>query len=215
MALLLVPATAGYLVLSKPLIQTLLEHGVMRGGSSDLVASVLDMFAVGIFPFAAFLLFMRAFYARQDARTPLVVNVVENVVTIALDFVLFPHMRVAGLALAHSVGYVVGAVLAAVLLARRVGGLESRKTLIELLKVSAATGVAALVMVVVLAVLGAAIGTGPGQAPLRLAAGGVTGLATFIAAARMLAVEELGLIRKLLPGLPGRRGVPDGPEQPR
>ena len=127
MGLLLLPATAGYLVLSRPLITTLLEHGVMSAGSSRLVAEVLDMFALGLVPFSFYLLLLRAFYARQDARTPTLVNVVLNAVYAVLSLILFPLARVQGLALAHSLCYLVGAVVAGVLLSRRIGGLDRRR----------------------------------------------------------------------------------------
>ena len=199
-ALLLVPATAAYLVLAKPLVQTLLEHGVARGASSNLVAEVLQMFAIGILPFAAFLLFNRAFYARQDTRTPLVLNVVDNVVTVALDFALFPSMGVSGLALAHSLGYVVATGVAVVLLSRRLGGLESRHTTGELTKVVLASGVATLAMVAVTTGVQEVIDTGGGRALAQLVAGSVIGGGAFLLAALTLRVEDLAVLSRLVPG---------------
>jgi putative peptidoglycan lipid II flippase len=199
-ALVLVPATAAYLVLSGPLIHVLLQHGVMRGASSTLVASVLDMFAVGLLPFSAFALFMRAFYARQDARTPMLVNLVENAVTIALDLLLFPLLAVRGLALAHSLGYLAGATLAGGLLTRRVGSLASRATLAMLVKVAVAAGLAAAAMVAVLGLVGGAVSPGGEQAVAQLLAGGAVGLGVFLLAAWTLGVEELTALQRLLPG---------------
>jgi putative peptidoglycan lipid II flippase len=199
MALLMVPATAAYLVLSRPLIRTMLEHGVMQAGSSRLVASVLDMLALGLLPFSAFLLLLRAFYARQDTRTPLLVNVVSNAVYLVFSFALFPGFDVRGLALAHSLCYTVAAVLAATLLGRRIGGLESRRTMVELAKVTAASLVSAAAMLVALWVGSAMVGPGDGRAVLQLALGGSAGLAAFLVAARTLRVEDLSLFARLLP----------------
>ncbi len=199
-ALLLVPATALYLVLAKPLIQSLLEHGVARGASSTLVAEVLQMFAIGLLPFSAFLLFNRAFYARQDTRTPLVLNIVDNVVTVALDFALFPSMGVSGLALAHSLGYVVATVVAAVLLARRLGGLETRHTLAELTKVTTASAVAAVAMLVVAAGIHQITSAGGGRALAQLTAGALAGGGAFVLAAFLLRVEDLAVLLRLVPG---------------
>lgn len=119
-ALLMLPATVAILLVSEPAVAILLERGVVQAESTELVASVLDLFALGLFPFAAYLLLMRAFYSRQDARTPALINIWENGVTIALDFILFPTMGVEGLALAHTLGYVAGTAVAGVVLARRV-----------------------------------------------------------------------------------------------
>ena len=199
-ALLMLPATAAYLVLARPLVQVLLEHGVVGRGSVGLVASTLQMFAVGLLPFAAFLLFARAFYARQDSRTPALVNVLENLVTIALDFALFPGLDVRGLALAHSLGYFAGAAVMGWLLARRMGGLELRRTAREIAKVTVASGAAAAVMVVVAGATAGLAAEGDLGALVQLATAGVAGLATFLAAARVLAVQDLSVFRRLLPG---------------
>jgi putative peptidoglycan lipid II flippase len=150
MGLLLLPATAGYLVLSRPLVTTLLEHGVMSADSSRLVAEVLNMFALGLVPFSFYLLLLRAFYSRQDAKTPTLVNVVLNTVYAVFSLILFPAFRVQGLALAHSLCYVAGAVLAGVLLSRRIGGLDTKRTFAALGRATAASVVAAGAMVLAL-----------------------------------------------------------------
>jgi len=198
-ALLLVPATAAYLVLARPLVELLLQHGVMSARSSALVAAVLKNFAIGLLPFSAFLLFLRAFYARQDARTPLMINIVENAVTVALDFALFPGLGVRGLALAHSLGYVVGAALAAVLLARRIGGLEWARTLTDLAKVALASTAAAAAMALALAAAHRLVGPGVFRAPAELTLAGGSGIAVFVAVVCALRVEEVATLRRLLP----------------
>jgi putative peptidoglycan lipid II flippase len=199
MGLLLLPATAAYLVLSRPLVTTLLQHGVMTRGSSELVARVLDMFALGLVPFSFFLLLLRAFYARQDARMPTLVNLVLNTVYIGLAIPLFALWKVPGLALAHTSCYVVGATLAAVLLRRRIGGLEGRRTAIALAKVLGASAVAAGAMAVVVELLGGE-GGGASQALVQLLVGGAAGLAVFLVVARLVGVEELDALRRLIPG---------------
>jgi putative peptidoglycan lipid II flippase len=198
-ALLLLPATAALIVLAHPAITTLLEHGVVHSHSANLVASVLQMFAIGLLPFSLYQLLMRAFYTRQDARTPALINVVGNGVTIALDFALFPLLDVRGLALAHTLGYVVGCVVAGRILLRRVGGLDRRRTLMQVARVSAASLVCAGVMVAVVAVLSAALAAGQGRALAELVLGGGIGLAVFLALARAMHVEDLALFRRFLP----------------
>jgi putative peptidoglycan lipid II flippase len=197
--LLMLPATALYLVLGEPLIRALLEHGVTTAKSADYVASVLRYFAIGLLPFAAFQLLRAAYYARQDARTPAAVNVVENAVTIALDFALFGLMHVQGLALAHSLGYVAGCAIAIVPLARATGGLEGSRVLTELGKVA----VASCLMVVAMLLVTSAVrsGTDPGEARdlLQLAAAGAAGVVVFVVAAWALRVRDLAFFRDLLP----------------
>ena len=200
MGVLLLPATAAYLVLARPLVTTLLEHGVMEAESSRLVAEVLQMFALGLVPFSFFLLLLRAFYARQDAKTPTLVNVVLNTVYGVFSLILFPALRVQGLALAHSLCYVAGAVLAGVLLSRRIGGLATGRTVAALAKASAASVVAAVAMVLAVAGVNSAMGPGGERALVQLVAGAAAGGLAFLAAAKALRVEELDTLRNLLPG---------------
>ncbi|HEX2118269.1 MAG TPA: murein biosynthesis integral membrane protein MurJ [Acidimicrobiales bacterium] len=205
MGLVLLPATAGYLVLSRPLITTLLEHGVMSSASSELVAEVLDMFALGLVPFSFFLLLLRAFYARQDARTPTLVNVVLNTVYAVFSLILFPALRVQGLALAHSLCYVAGMVLAGVVLSRRIGGLDTRRTTASLAKAAVASVVMAAAMVLAVQAVNGVTSPGTTRAVVQLVAGTLVGGAAFLGAAKLLRVEELDVLRNLLPG---RRRAP-------
>jgi len=200
MGLVLLPATAGYLVLSRPLVTTLLEHGVMSADSSRLVAEVLDMFALGLVPFSFFLLLLRAFYARQDARTPTLVNVALNVVYVVFSLILFPAFRVQGLALAHTLCYVTGAVLAGVLLSRRIGGLDTARTTAALGQAAAASVVAGLAMAIAVQGVNAVVSPSGERALLQLVVGAVAGGVAFLVAAKVLRIRELDMLRSLLPG---------------
>jgi putative peptidoglycan lipid II flippase len=198
-ALLMVPATAALIVLAHPLTTTLLEHGVVRASSADLVANVLQFFAIGLLPFSLFQLLMRAFYTRQDARTPALVNVAENAVTIALDFALFPSLDVRGLALAHTLGYVAGCVVAVRILVRRVGGLERRRTVQQIARVTLASVLCAGAMLATLGLVSAVVPSGEGRALAQLVLGSGVGLGVFLWLAREMHIEDLNLFRRLLP----------------
>jgi putative peptidoglycan lipid II flippase len=118
-AAVLIPAALGYLVLARPIVRLLLEHGVAGPSSGDLVAEVLVLFALGLFPFSAFQLLLRASYAMQDTRTPALVNIGATGLNIGANllFVLVLDLGVRGLALGHAVSYV----FAATVLFLRVG----------------------------------------------------------------------------------------------
>ena len=204
MGLLLLPATAGYLVLSRPLITTLLEHGVMSSGSSRLVAHVLDMFALGLVPFSFYVFLLRAFYARQDARTPTLVNVVLNTVYAVFSLLLFPAFHVPGLALAHSLCYLTGAVLAGILLSRRIGGLDTARTTAALGRAAVASVLAAAAMFAGVHLVNAVMGPSGERALAQLLVGAAAGGVAFVVAARLLHIEELDTLRALLPGGRGR-----------
>ncbi len=198
--LVLLPATAGYLVLSRPLVQTLLQHGVASSASTPVVASVLDMFALGLVPFSAFLVLLRAFYARQDAKTPVAINVVSTGSQVVFALILFPHLEIRGLALAHSLSYLVAALVAGAVLGRRLGGLETLHTVRELGKAVVATLLAAGAMLGAQAAIRGLIGPGTERAVAEIVVAGGLGAVVFVVAARAVGAEDLALLIDLFPG---------------
>jgi putative peptidoglycan lipid II flippase len=198
-AFVVIPAAAGYLVLAQPIVRLLLEHGVAGGTSTRLVSGVLVFFAVGLFSFSAFLLFLRAFYAMQDTRTPAVINVFAVGLNTALNLALFPVLQVRGLALAHAVAYTFATAVAAVVLRRRLGGLEGRTVARGLAKVLAgATAVGAASWGTARAI-SAVLGTASLGAQTVVVAGSVlAGLLVFIGTAAILRMEEFELLKRTL-----------------
>ena len=117
-SLVMFPAAAGLFVLATPIVQVL----VRRTEDVALTAGVLRAFAVGLAGFSVYLYSLRPFYAEGDLRTPFRVNVAQNVLQVALTVVIGLGLSTApGLALAHSIAYLVAAVAAFAIAARRLG----------------------------------------------------------------------------------------------
>ena len=128
-AFIIVPAALGYIALARPIIRLLLQHGVTQAASTDLIAGVLTMFSIGLFSFCSFQLLLRAFYSMQDTRTPALINIVAVAVQTALNLVLFRYLKVEGLALGHAAAYTAGTLIFAVMISRRLRGLDVRRLL--------------------------------------------------------------------------------------
>ena len=200
-AFVVLPAAAGYLVLAEPIVRLLLEHGVAGSASTELVSGVLTFFALGLFPFSAFLLFLRAFYATQDTRTPALVNVLAVGVNVAVNLALFPAMGVRGLALGHSIAYAVAALTAGLILRRRLGGLEGRRLAAGLGRILAAAvltgGGAWAASRLMFETLGADT---LGEQIVQVGIGVAAGLILFVGAALLLRIEEFELVRRTVAG---------------
>jgi len=196
-AFVVLPAAAGYLVLAEPIVRVLLEHGVAGARSTELVSGVLTFFAIGLFPFSAFLLCLRAFYAMQDTRTPALINVFAVGLNIVANVALFPALGVRGLALGHSLAYAFAATAAALLLRRRLGGLEGRMLatgLGRILAAAALTGAAAWGAARLMSEAFAADTLGGQIAQVGVGVAG--GLIIFIGAALLFRIEEFELVRR-------------------
>jgi putative peptidoglycan lipid II flippase len=114
MAVLVVPVSAALVALALPFMRTV-AFGRAAGTGVELLAAGLASLALGLYPYGAFLLFARAYYALDDSRTPAVAAVVSalaGVVTMVVAGTLTHGSAcVAALGLGHSVAYALGALL--------------------------------------------------------------------------------------------------------
>lgn len=212
-ALLIVPAAVGLGVLAGPLVRLLLEQGVFSADSTQAVARVLTAFVLGLPGFSLFQLFLRAHYALQDTRTPALVNVAAVGWNIVANLVLFTVLpadwKVAGLALGHASAYTLGALTFAVLLRRRLAGLDGKAIGAALARILAATaGMGALVWAVAAGVGGAVdLAAVPGQLT-QVGAAVVAGVLAYLLLARALGVPELAGMAGTLGRALARTGGP-------
>jgi peptidoglycan biosynthesis protein MviN/MurJ (putative lipid II flippase) len=117
-------------------------------------------------------------------------------------------MDVRGLALAHGLGYVVGCLVAWRILTRELDGFGDRAFWREMLKITVAAAMAAVVMLAAYLWLDVAFG-GDLAAVTQLLVGGVAGIAMFVGAAKVLGVDELDTLGRLLPArVRTRLGIP-------
>jgi putative peptidoglycan lipid II flippase len=184
LVLAILPAAAGYLVLSRPVVGFLLERGALSGASAQLTADCLAAFALGLVPFSVYLYALRGFYALHDTRTPFLLNAMENGINIALALVLSRWLDVPGLALAYAGAYALAAVAAVTVLGRRTGARLGGSAGALVRPVTAAA-----VMAVAVRLATAAL---PGTAPdgVVVAVGIVVGAATYAGVLAVLGVTE-------------------------
>lgn len=194
-ALATVPASLGLLVLSRPLVGALLQHGEFSAQAARTTAGALAGFSIGLAGFSVYLFVLRGFYAHTDTRTPFVINLGETLVKIALAIVLVRWWEVTGLALAFGLAYLFSAVWALRTLARKVQHFPLGPLTRGLAPVFAASAVMAAVVWLVSRSVGADQGVG---AVARLLAGTTAGVGTY---ALMLWVLRVGEIRTLVAGV--------------
>ena len=205
-AVLLVPATVALVALG-PLIGTVVfAHGHIGLSGGRLIGGALAGFGVGLVPFSAFQIQLRAFLAMRDSRTPALINIGVTAVNVAVDVLLYLVLpardKVVGLAIGFSVSYVVGAVVQGRVLRRRLGGFDRpvARTHVRL----AAAGLAAAVPTYVAArLLTAGLGLGVEAAFAAVIVAAFAGGAVFLGLANRMRIDELGELRRLV--RPGAR----------
>lgn len=198
-AVLLVPASLGFIALFGPLTTAAFRYGGAGGGDFGSVGRTLAIFAIGLVPFSAYLVLLRVFYARHDSRTPAVINIWANGVNIVADIVLVTVLpadeRIPGLAGGFVLSYVVGTALAVRRLRRPMGGLDGYRVTRLFVRVGIAAALGAVTAGLVAAGVEAGVGRGTGPAVLATVVAAGLGGAVYFAAARRMRVRELtGLV---------------------
>lgn len=202
-AVLLVPATA-VLVTLGPLIGTIVfRYGHIDASGARLIGGALAGFGVGLVPFSAFQIQLRAFLALRDSRTPFLVNVLVTAVNVGADvafYLLLPgRAKVVGLAVGFSLSYAVGTLIFARVLRRRLGPTEHAvgRTHIRL----AVAAVAAAVPTYAAArLLTTGLGLGREAALVAVVVGTAAGVGVFLGLASRMRIPELDHMLRLLRG---------------
>jgi len=116
--LLMLPALAGLLALAHPIIAVLFERRAFTPEDTARTAAVFMAYAPQLPLTAIDYLLINAFYARQNAKTPVVVGAVCVLVYLVVALGLIRPLGVVGLALANAVQNSAHAVILLVLLRR-------------------------------------------------------------------------------------------------
>jgi putative peptidoglycan lipid II flippase len=204
--LLILPAAVGYFLLAHPIVRLLLQHGVATSRSTDLVADVLRIFVVGLVPFSLFQLFLRAFYALQDTKTPFVINVLAVGANTIFNVLVFDSLRVEGLAAGLAGAYAIGAVVQWRALSRRIGGVDGARVARSSVRIAAAAaGMAGVVWATSRLMERGLEPSGLLEATLAVAVPVAVGAIAYLGLATLFHVEELAFVRNAVVGRLARR----------
>ncbi|MBV9027852.1 MAG: murein biosynthesis integral membrane protein MurJ [Candidatus Eremiobacteraeota bacterium] len=187
-----IPSAFALIVLAHPMVQALFERGTFQASATDLTAGLLPYAAVGLIALAANVVLTRCCFACHETVAPVTISVATVVLNVLLSLVWLPSLGARGLLLANSVSQTVQAALLLMVAARLVAGIDWRSLAISGGKVL----LSSIAMLLALGWIGA-LGVTP-EASLASRAwflfGQIAiGATVFVAAARVLGVEELEL----------------------
>ena len=205
--ILTVPSSVAIIVLSKPIIVTLLEHGHFSSSASGNTARALAGLAVGLVGFSVYVFALRGFYAHEDTRTPFLVNLFENVLNVVLAVLLVERHGVLGLGLAFGIAYMVASLVVVWLLHTKHGAIQWERLASILWRTVTASAVMGAVVWSIQFGLEARSGF-TRIAELFLSVG--AGVLTYVVGLYMLRVPEMHDLKSLLP----RRSSDVGAQMP-
>jgi len=100
-----IPAMVGIMLLSKPLVQLILGGGEFDENAINLTASILFFFAISI-PFESLVhILARAFYAKQNTLTPMIINLSAMTVISLITLYVAPQYGAKWFSIGFSIGF--------------------------------------------------------------------------------------------------------------
>src|SRR5262245_44192160 len=133
--LLCVPSAVGLIVLGRPIVGLIFEHGKFTGVDTAQTANALAAYALGLAGYAAVKVLSPAFYALNDARTPMVISLGSIVVNYAINSLLVKPLGHVGLALSTSSVALVNFLLLMLFMRRKLTRIEGWRLSVTLGKV--------------------------------------------------------------------------------
>ncbi len=189
--LLMVPALALLAALNRPLVEVLFERGAFGPQDTARTAAIFLAYTPMLPLTAVDFLLINAFYARQNARTPVLVGVVGVVIYLAVALLLIAPLGAVGLALANAIQNSSHALILLFLLRRSLPGLRLGSALLPfLVRVVPAALLVGVVLFLAWPVLAGLAFGGP-------AAGGVGGALGLVLAGLAAALLYVGLLLAL------------------
>ena len=138
--LLTIPSTVGLIMLAEPIISVLYQHGKFTAFQAAQAAGALRFYAIGLAGYAALKVLVNAFYALDRRKTPMLVSFLAVALNLIFNWIFTFRLGWGYRGLAFSTGCIatVNFLLLYALMRKHLGGLESRRMLLMLVKVAVA-----------------------------------------------------------------------------
>jgi len=139
--LITIPAGAGLIFLSVPIVRLLFQQGKFGPDATEATAYALVFYSVGLFAQSAIWVITRAFYALHDTVRPLIIAVITIALNFALNIMLIGPMQEGGLAFAFSLTGILNMLILLYLLRKKIGPIGARSLLKSFILITVAAGI--------------------------------------------------------------------------
>jgi putative peptidoglycan lipid II flippase len=128
-----IPMTIGMLLFRAHIVRLWFGHGKVDWTATFLLISTLGVLAFALVSQSLVPLFARAFYARQNTKTPMLISLVAMVINAVVSYFGALHYGVAGIALGFTMASIINAVLLFMAMRLQLGGaIEGMESLFDL-----------------------------------------------------------------------------------
>ena len=142
--LVIMPITAGLIVLAEPLVSIVYERGEFNAHDVSMTAEALGFYTVGMIFAAANEVLTKAFFARKEFKVPMYASICAMAVNFALVLFLAEYIGIGGIALASGIAVAVGCIFNYIALLKRDKVLFVRADVTALIKMALSSAVMAV-----------------------------------------------------------------------
>ncbi len=206
---LTIPSSLGLIVLGRPIIGAIFQSGRFGVYDTKQTAFALSCYSIGLLGYTGIKILNPAFYALSDARTPMYISLISILVNFCMAFVLlhYFHLGYAALALSTSSVAIVSSLSLFESLRRKLGGIEGRYLASRVVRVTAASALMALAIVLANYFISQRMTATRASYFADLAICLPLGILVFVLASRLLGVREISIASDLLIAPLRRRGA--------
>jgi putative peptidoglycan lipid II flippase len=208
--LLSIPSAAGLAVLGESMIGVIYQSGKFKASDTHQTALALACYSIGLAGYSALKVLAPAFYALNDARTPMLVSIASIAVNffMASTMVKVAGLGHAGLALSTSTVALFGFVVLLAIMNRRIHGIHGAELWNSFWKICVATAVMSAVCYTSSHTLHAYLGNRVRVHLIDVIVSIPLGGIVFYAVAHALRIAELDAARRAIAGPLMRRFKP-------
>ncbi|MFZ1626903.1 MAG: murein biosynthesis integral membrane protein MurJ [Candidatus Moraniibacteriota bacterium] len=195
-----IPFSLLFIIFRAEIVRIVLGTGVFNWEDTILTFTVLGWLSASLFAQSLIPLFVRAFFALQDTKTPLFAALFSELVHISLILFLLPRFAIAGIAIAFSVGAITNVALLYFFLRRRVVAWRDWDFLSGVGRILGIALIAAVVAQYSKGIFALTIDRLDTflEVAVKLGVGTVIGVATYISFSALLALPEYVQVKRFI-----------------
>ena len=125
------PSAMLFIILRSQIVQVILGTGNFNAHDIDLTLKTLAFFSLSLFAEALILLFLRGFFAWEDAWRPFLIGLFATFIRISAAWFLSRSMGVPGLALGFSLGGIFYMIILFIELRRKIGFIDGKRMFVS------------------------------------------------------------------------------------
>lgn len=196
--LLVMPITVGAMCLATPIVRLLFERGAFDSSATQMTAIALTLYSIGLVAIGLREILTRTFYSLSDTKTPMINGSIAILINIVLNLIFIKILGYAGLALATSISTMVGVILLARSLKKKIKYFGEDLIIKTGIKSLIASIIMGAITITSYKLISSSVGIGFIQDSISLVVSVVIGAISYLSIIYIMKIEEINIATDIL-----------------